>query len=85
MLSVTTAETVLPLRSLVWGEREVLGSLSHVYDEDLPAAVELLGSGLVRTAELIETTGDLDVALARIAGEGAGSGAVKLVVHPPTA
>lgn len=85
MLSVTTAETIVSLRDLVWGEREVMGSLSHVYDEDLPAALELLRNGTVRAAPLVETTDDLALALLRLTGQRASSpDAVKLVVHPST-
>jgi (R,R)-butanediol dehydrogenase/meso-butanediol dehydrogenase/diacetyl reductase len=38
---------------LIVGEREVIGSFSHVYDEDFRAALDLLGSGDVRATPLI--------------------------------
>ena len=38
---------------VVGSEREVIGSLSHVYDEDFAAAVNLLGRGAVRAEPLI--------------------------------
>jgi len=38
---------------IVMGEREVIGSLSHVYDEDLPAAIELLADGSVKGEPII--------------------------------
>ena len=38
---------------LVGTEKEMLGSLSHVYDEDFAAAVDLLGRGAVRTEPLV--------------------------------
>jgi (R,R)-butanediol dehydrogenase / meso-butanediol dehydrogenase / diacetyl reductase len=39
--------------SLVEHEREVIGSLSHVYDEDFPAALALLGGGQVWAEPLV--------------------------------
>jgi (R,R)-butanediol dehydrogenase/meso-butanediol dehydrogenase/diacetyl reductase len=84
MLAITTAEPPVPARDIVWGEREVIGSLSHIYDEDLPAAVELLAGGTVQTAPLVDTTDDLQAALDRLTGRAPAPGrAVKLVVHPP--
>ena len=38
---------------LVGTEKEVIGSLSHVYDEDFAAAVDLLGRGAVRAEPLV--------------------------------
>jgi len=35
------------------GEKEVIGSLSHVYDEDFRAAVALLGDGRVHAEPVI--------------------------------
>ena len=34
-------------------EKEILGSLSHVYDEDFAAALQLLGDGRVQAEPLI--------------------------------
>lgn len=39
--------------SLVEHEREIIGSLSHLYDEDFPAALALLGSGQVWPEPLV--------------------------------
>ena len=49
-----TAEpaTVMPL-DLVRGERSLIGSLSHVWDEDFRVALGLLGRGAVQAAPLI--------------------------------
>jgi len=49
-----TAEqaTVAPL-DLVRGERSLIGSLSHVWDEDFRVALQLLGRGAVQAAPLI--------------------------------
>lgn len=38
---------------LVGGEKELIGSLSHVYDEDFAAALALLGRGVVRAEPLV--------------------------------
>jgi threonine dehydrogenase-like Zn-dependent dehydrogenase len=38
---------------VVVGEREIVGSLSHVYDEDFRQALELLSSGRIRAEPLI--------------------------------
>ena len=38
---------------VVGTEKEMIGSLSHVYDEDFAAAVELLGRGAVRAEPLV--------------------------------
>jgi (R,R)-butanediol dehydrogenase/meso-butanediol dehydrogenase/diacetyl reductase len=39
--------------ALATAEKEVIGSLSHVYDEDFAAAVDLLADGRVRVDALI--------------------------------
>ena len=41
------------LLDLVGTEKEMIGSLSHVYDEDFAAAVDLLGRGAVRAEPLV--------------------------------
>ena len=38
---------------MVVGEREIVGSLSHVYDQDFAQALELLASGDIRAEPLI--------------------------------
>jgi (R,R)-butanediol dehydrogenase/meso-butanediol dehydrogenase/diacetyl reductase len=86
VLGITLAQLVVPVLDLVRGEREVMGSLSHVYDEDFATAVELIASGGIETDPLVEVTDDLDVARRRIIEPEAGDSAgVKLVVHPPGA
>jgi (R,R)-butanediol dehydrogenase/meso-butanediol dehydrogenase/diacetyl reductase len=39
--------------SIIRGERSIIGSISHVYDEDFRSAVMLLGRGAVRAVPLI--------------------------------
>lgn len=43
----------LPMRSVVLAEKRILGSAAHLWDEDVAAAVALLGSGLLRTEPLL--------------------------------
>ena len=45
--------TSINFLSVVSTEKEIIGSLSHVYDEDYAAAVRLLGDGRVQTEPLI--------------------------------
>jgi (R,R)-butanediol dehydrogenase/meso-butanediol dehydrogenase/diacetyl reductase len=43
----------LDFTALAGGEKEIIGSLSHVYDEDFVAAIDLLASGRVHVDSLI--------------------------------
>jgi (R,R)-butanediol dehydrogenase/meso-butanediol dehydrogenase/diacetyl reductase len=45
----------VPLSTLdvILGEKRLVGSVQHHYDEDLPAAVQLLAEGKVRVRPLI--------------------------------
>jgi (R,R)-butanediol dehydrogenase/meso-butanediol dehydrogenase/diacetyl reductase len=52
--------------ALVMGERELIGSLSHVYDEDLPEALRLLRDGSVRVGPIITDR----IPLARLVEDG---------------
>ena len=49
---VTESEPVAPM-DLVRGEKSLIGSLSHVWDEDFREALQLLGRGAVQAAPLI--------------------------------
>jgi len=49
---VTDAAPIAPM-DLVRGEKSLIGSLSHVWDEDFRIALGLLGRGAVRAAPLI--------------------------------
>jgi (R,R)-butanediol dehydrogenase/meso-butanediol dehydrogenase/diacetyl reductase len=49
---VTEAAPIAPM-DLVRGEKSLIGSLSHVWDEDFRVALRLLGRGAVRAAPLI--------------------------------
>src|SRR5260370_22372137 len=58
----TRPATVQPLE-LVVGEKSIIGSLSHVWDEDFRIALGLLGRGAVRAAPLISDRIPLSAAL----------------------
>ena len=83
LIGLTASSPPLPALALVFGEREVLGSLSHLYNEDLPLAVDLIGRGEVRTQLLVRVAADLEEAVLCLTGQGGTLGtAVKVLVHP---
>ena len=53
----------LDFLEVVSAEKEIIGSLSHVYDEDFAAAVSLLGRGTVRAEPLVSDRVPLSRAL----------------------
>ena len=57
--------TTVPFLDLVTTEKEVVGSFSHVYDEDFAAALALLGRGAVRAEPIISDRVPLPDALER--------------------
>ncbi len=75
---------ILDCAALATSEKELIGSLSHVYDEDSVAAVDLLSDGRVRVGALITDRLPLD----RVVDQGferlaaGGSGAIKILVTP---
>ena len=82
LVGITTGTPPLPVLEVVRGEREVLGSLSHVYDEDFARAVELISDGAVQTVPLVTATADLSDAVGQIASLGGPTKPVKVVIHP---
>ncbi len=69
VLGVTNAPTTLDTLGLVVREIELIGSLSHVYDEDFAAAVHLIGDGRVDVSALITHR----IPLARVVEDGFGA------------
>lgn len=53
VVGVAASPSTFHFAETVMGEKEVIGSLSHVYDEDFRAAVALLGDGRVRAEPVI--------------------------------
>jgi len=53
VLGIGTRPVTVPPLDLVIGEKSIVGSLSHVWDEDFRIALGLLGRGAVQAAPLI--------------------------------
>ena len=53
LLGIVTESAPIAPMDLVRGEKSLIGSLSHVWDEDFREALQLLGRGAVRAAPLI--------------------------------
>jgi (R,R)-butanediol dehydrogenase/meso-butanediol dehydrogenase/diacetyl reductase len=75
---------MLDFAALAAAEKEVIGSLSHVYDEDFAAAVDLLSDGRVQVDALITHRLHLDEVVdhgfARLAS--GDRSAIKILVNP---
>lgn len=74
----------LDFTALAGAEKEVIGSLSHVYDEDFAAALDLLADGRVRVGALITHRLHLDEVVTegfeRLASHD--TSAIKILIHP---
>jgi (R,R)-butanediol dehydrogenase / meso-butanediol dehydrogenase / diacetyl reductase len=53
LLSIVTQSALIAPMDLIRGEKSLIGSLSHVCDQDFREALQLLGRGAVRAAPLI--------------------------------
>jgi threonine dehydrogenase-like Zn-dependent dehydrogenase len=53
LLSIVTQSAPIAPMDLIRGEKSLIGSLSHVWDQDFREALRLLGSGAVQAAPLI--------------------------------
>jgi len=53
LLGIVTESAPIAPMDLVRGEKSLIGSLSHVWDEDFREALQLLGLGAVQAAPLI--------------------------------
>lgn len=85
IVTITSQSPPVSLLDLVRGERELVGSLSHVYDEDFAAAVELINTGGVGE-RLPRVTVSLDESVAYLSGAKAlPDGIVKVLVKPDAA
>jgi (R,R)-butanediol dehydrogenase/meso-butanediol dehydrogenase/diacetyl reductase len=82
LLGIAPSSAPLPVLRLVRHEQEIIGSLSHVYDEDFAAAVDLINDGEVGQ-RLHRVKVGLEEALGYLTGRTAlPAGAVKVVVCP---
>jgi (R,R)-butanediol dehydrogenase/meso-butanediol dehydrogenase/diacetyl reductase len=74
----------LDFTALAGAEQEIIGSLSHVYDEDFVAAIDLLADGRVQVDSLITHRLGLDEVVVngfdRLAS--GDRSAIKILVHP---
>ena len=53
MIGLSAEPTPVDLFAVAAGEREIIGSLSHIWDEDFAAAVRLLERGVLRAADVV--------------------------------
>ena len=53
LLGIVTQSALIAPMDLVRGEKSLIGSLSHVWDQDFREALQLLGRGAVQAAPLI--------------------------------
>jgi (R,R)-butanediol dehydrogenase/meso-butanediol dehydrogenase/diacetyl reductase len=53
LVGLYSRPTTVPFLDIVTTEKEMLGSFSHVYDEDFASALALLGRGTVQTEPII--------------------------------
>jgi (R,R)-butanediol dehydrogenase/meso-butanediol dehydrogenase/diacetyl reductase len=60
LVGIPVAAASVNFLAVVASEKEVIGSLSHVYDEDFATAVQLLGEGRVEVEPLISARIPLD-------------------------
>ncbi len=70
LLSVTPTDQALDLTDAVLGEKTMIGSAAHMWDEDVAPAVDLIAAGAVQVAPLVTHTvplGDGSAAFALLA------------------
>ena len=82
LIGIPTQLTTLNMLEIIDFEREVVGSISHIVDEDFKTAVKLLSDGRIRVSDLITQTVPLDQA--KDAFEMLGSGvpdAIKIIIQ----
>ena len=65
LVGIPTGPSTLNLVSVVGTEKEVIGSLSHVYDEDFYTAIRMIADGRVNVEALISDRISLDDLLPR--------------------
>ena len=53
LLGIATQSALITPMDLIGGEKSLIGSLSHVWDQDFREALQLLGRGAVQAAPLI--------------------------------
>jgi (R,R)-butanediol dehydrogenase/meso-butanediol dehydrogenase/diacetyl reductase len=84
VVGLASQPAAIDLFAFASGEKELIGSLSHVWDEDFAAAVRLLGSGVLRADQVVADRIPLEDAVERgftSIGSTERSG-VKILVRP---
>ncbi|MGN8552144.1 UNVERIFIED_CONTAM: alcohol dehydrogenase catalytic domain-containing protein [Microbacterium sp. SLM126] len=74
MVGVSTLPIDIPPMAIVGGEREIIGTLSHLRDTDFTDAIDLIVSGAVRIDSIVSSRIALSEALER--------GLLALIAHP---
>jgi (R,R)-butanediol dehydrogenase / meso-butanediol dehydrogenase / diacetyl reductase len=84
MVGLHDAPMSIRMLPVVVGEQEIIGSFSHVYDEDFGPAVELLSTGKINAEPLITARINLDDLVSRGLDELASSKSrhLKILVSP---
>jgi (R,R)-butanediol dehydrogenase/meso-butanediol dehydrogenase/diacetyl reductase len=81
LLAVTSAPIPVDTWPIVAGERTLVGSVQHHFDEDLPTAIDLIASGRVDVRSLITRRITLErVVEDGLEGRGAGADDIKVLV-----
>ena len=84
LVGLPVRETSLNFFEIVATEKEVIGSLSHIYDEDYATAIRWLGDGRVQAEALISARLPLDQVVSgglhRLEKEAHDT--LKLIIHP---
>lgn len=65
LVGITAGPVPIDTLDILVGEKTVIGSIQHHYDEDLPAAVRLLADGRVRALPLVTARVALDDVVSR--------------------
>jgi (R,R)-butanediol dehydrogenase/meso-butanediol dehydrogenase/diacetyl reductase len=65
VVGLASHPAAVDLFALATGEKELIGSLSHVWDEDFAAAVRLLGDGVLTADQVVAARVSLDDAVER--------------------
>lgn len=84
LVGLPVAATTFNFMAIVATEKEVIGSLAHIYDEDYATAIRLLGEGRVQAEPLISDRIPLDDLLERGLHrlERAAAETLKVIVRP---
>ena len=66
LIGITAGQVVIPHADLVIGEKQLLGTAAHLWDEDMTTAVRLLERGVITAADVPVRVVDLSDAVAAL-------------------